>query len=287
MNYSILDLLERYAEVRRKDGYSEDTISRVLTTVGMVAQDLQISRLEELATEAILKWGESRKAGEFGRKPLAPSTLSADYASIRSFALCLEQLEIEHSIDRSVVRSRATYKRRKALRADDIKRILVVVDDKEIAVLTNLLFHTGMRISEAIKLKAEDISWKNEIVVTGKSKYSRVVFLHDRLRWEIKSLHDDHGYYFRDRRRDGGHMTRKVAYYHLTKFYKLAGYEGYSPHSERHGHATELLSRGANLALVSKEIGHVNVQTTHIYTHLVTDDTRRMMEEYMPIIKSF
>lgn len=253
----------------------------------MVSEDMHINRLEGLTTVLVLDWGERRRAGDFGRPPLAQSTLAANYGSIRSFALYLEERGVQHQIDRSVVRARAVYKRRKALRADDMQRILKVIDDREIAVLANLLFYTGMRISEAIKLQARDISWKHEIVVTGKSKHPRVVFLHDRMRWELKQLHDDEGYFFRDRKRPGDHMSRKVAYYHLTKFYKLAGYEGYSPHCERHGYATELLSRGANLALVSKAMGHVNIDTTQIYTHLVTDDTRRMVGEHMPVMESF
>jgi len=250
---------------------------------------MHLTRLDELTTEIILAYGQGRLAGNFGRQPISPSGLYAIYNSVKSFLFFLDEQGISHPIvDKRQIHQKPHYKERHALRSHDIRRILSQVQEKDIAVLINLLFYTGMRISEALALQASDISPRNEIRVVGKSKHPRTVFLSESLRDELRSLYDDEGYYFRDRLHPWLPMNRKNAYYHLTSAYRRAGYtKGYSPHSERHGHATELLGSGANIALVSKELGHANIETTQIYTHLVTDDTRRMIEQYMPVMASF
>lgn len=286
MNYSIEELLCIF-ETESQDKRAPETIERVKRDIRMICKDMYIQNLSQFTTEIVIAWGNGRLVGLFGRQALMRTSLSACHSSIRSFLTVLEEQHIVHQVNRRKLIYCTKYKKRKPLRVDDIAAILQVIDDKEVSVLVNLLFHTGMRISEAIKLRAENIGRQNEIWVSGKSKNDRAVFLYDRLRQEMRGLHNDEGYYFRDHRHPDRQMNRKMAYYLLTKYYKLAGYPGYSPHCERHGHITELLSRGANLALVSKDAGHANIETTQIYTHLQTDDTRRMIDAYMPTMPSF
>lgn len=288
MNYLLEDLLKRFETERRNAGYSENTIDRIMRTIRMLARDMHLNNLDELTTSVVTTWGTGRLAGQFNRRVLTRSALSTCYASIRSFCIFLDECHIPHSVNYEIVRERAKYRRRKPLRPNDIRLILKFADNREIAVLINLLSYTAMRLSEALELQATDISRQNEIIVSGKSKEERSVFLHDRLRWELKQLHNDEGYFFRDKQDPSKPLSRRNAYYHIVKAYRLAGYDkGYSPHCERHGNATELLSNGANLALVSKYLGHQNIETTQIYTHLVTDDVRRMLQAYMPTMASF
>lgn len=257
----------------------------------MICDDMNIKNLNELSTEVVQSWGDLRLYGGSLRRNLRSTSLATVYGSVGSFMQFLDENRIPRPLDRAKLHVNGKHKdckERQVIREIDVRRILRFAPDRDTAVLINLLFFTGMRISEALSLQAKDISHDNQILVDGKSKYRRSVFISDRLRHELKLLHDDEGYYFRDRKNPTLPMNRKIAYYYLTATYRRAGYgRGYSPHSQRHGNATHLLSKGANLSSVGKHLGHTNVATTQIYTHLVTDDVRVMIEQYMPVIASF
>jgi len=278
------DLLERYEITKRSNGSSEHTIERVKLTVRMVIRDMCIKNLDELTTDVLLDWGSRKRQGDFG-KPLSPSGLYACYNSLKSFIKFLEQSHIETNINKSQLYCRPVYKRRKALRADDVSKIVTYAKHEDIAVLARLLFTTGMRLSEALKLRDSDIPAGNEMVIENtKGGKSRPVFINDGLKQDMLSLHADSGYVFRDHKQPYRPLSRKQAYYYLKKIYTKAGYGNYSPHEERHGFATELLARGVSLPQVSRMMGHSDFSTTQIYEHLITDDLWEAHRQYMPII---
>ena len=145
-------------------------------------------------------------------------------------------------------------------------------------------FSTGLRVSELVHLKKDQINFKNGYLkVTGKRNVQRIIpiGMEPLLAIEryIKIL-KEHGiskdYVFLHL--DGSQVSRQYFFLKLKKYVKEAGIEKkISPHSLRHSFATLMMENGAGLKDVQNLLGHQNIETTQIYTHL---SKKKEEEEY-------
>lgn len=172
---------------------------------------------------------------------------------------------------------------------DEIKRILQVIDlssDKGYLdyAMTFVCFSTGLRVSELVHLKKDQINFKNGYLkVTGKRNVQRIIPIGKEpllgIERYIKIL-KEHGiskdYVFLHL--DGSEVSRQYFFLKLKKYVKEAGIEKkISPHSLRHSFATLMMENGAGLKDVQNLLGHQNIETTQIYTHL---SKKKEEEEY-------
>ena len=158
--------------------------------------------------------------------------------------------------------------------------------------IIEVLFSCGLRVSELVNLKLSDIFEDEKFVrVLGKGNKERLVpispkaiqELHywymDRNLMRIKPGEDD--YVFLNRR--GVHLTRTMILIMIKQMAKAAGIQKtISPHTLRHSFATALLKGGADLRAIQAMLGHEDIGTTEIYTHLETSDLRREILEHHP-----
>lgn len=146
------------------------------------------------------------------------------------------------------------------------------------------LYSTGMRISELVGLNIADIEFHSEMVkVKGKGKKERLLPIGSHALRAIQSYLDKWGSdpSFRKKCKDGkilfmnnrgGRLTERSVARMLEKYTKKAGMHiKISPHTFRHSFATHLLDRGADLRSVQELLGHANLSTTQIYTHITTE----------------
>ncbi len=146
-------------------------------------------------------------------------------------------------------------------------------------LIIELLYATGMRVSEMVGLDIKDLDLKNlELKVLGKGNKERLVPIYSSLAIKIKRYlrksrpkllkgKDENGIFilnkFGNRLSTTG--VRRIIKKHLTKI----GFSyGISPHTLRHSFATHLLECGADLRIVQEILGHVDLSSTQIYTHL-------------------
>ena len=159
-------------------------------------------------------------------------------------------------------------------------------------VITELLYATGMRISELVSLKKlavkEDLS---NIVVLGKGMKERQVPLGDEpkalLKLYIKKIDNDEsikiknkaGWLFPSRK---SHLTRQAYYYNLKKAAKEADVEDslISPHTLRHAFASHMLSNGADLKVIQYFLGHEDISTVQIYTHINSKESLEAIKKH-------
>lgn len=281
MDYKLTNLLEDYESRRRINGYSHNTIDRVKTTMSRIMRDTNIKNLNQLTTDLVLGWGEDRQNDY--NQPLSDSGLYAVYNSVKSFLRFLEETGIPHDVDRSQIYQKPKYRRKQPLRAVDVRKIVALEENPQTKLLIKLLFNTGVRLSEALSLRDNDFSQTGLIFIeNGKGGKQRLSPINELIAKEALCLHGTDGYIFRGKY--GEMLNRKVAYHRIKSAFNRAGYADRSPHDLRHGYATELLSRGANMAQVSKAMGHARIETTQIYTHLVTDDMALMHRKFMPSV---
>ncbi|MDU0113941.1 site-specific tyrosine recombinase XerD [Psychrosphaera aquimarina] len=184
----------------------------------------------------------------------------------------------------------------KVLSEQDVTALLtcqnleIPIEFRDKAML-ELLYATGLRVTELISLRLDNISLTQNIVrVVGKGQKERLVpmgeiaadWLQKYISYERPQLltHDS-DVLFPSRR---GNMMTRQAFWHRIKFYALmSGIKVHlSPHTLRHAFATHLLNHGADLRVVQMLLGHSDLSTTQIYTHVAKERLKSLHLEHHP-----
>jgi integrase/recombinase XerD len=162
---------------------------------------------------------------------------------------------------------------------------------RDLAML-ELLYATGLRVTELVKLEVKQVNLEAGFLrVRGKGGRERVVPLGSQAREKVQTYLStarppllkgrSSAYLFVSR--SGKPITRQ-AFWHLLKGYALQSEEGGKiyPHAFRHAFATHLLDGGADLRAVQAMLGHVDIATTQIYTHLTSERLREVHKKFHP-----
>jgi integrase/recombinase XerD len=159
--------------------------------------------------------------------------------------------------------------------------------------IIEILYGCGLRVSELINLKLSQLFFRDNFIrIIGKGNKERLVpigktaqkaALHymegGRSKLKIKKGMED--FLFLNRR--GTKLTREMIFMMVKETAQLSGVlKNISPHTFRHSFATHLIEGGADLRAVQEMLGHANITTTEIYTHLDTDYIRSTMAQFHP-----
>ncbi|MDE2217457.1 MAG: tyrosine recombinase XerC [Planctomycetota bacterium] len=154
------------------------------------------------------------------------------------------------------------------------------------SAIMETLYSTGMRVSELAGINVTDVDFDKGLVkVKGKGKKERLLpignhALHAIQLYMGKRGSDKPALFLNNR---GGRLTERSVARMLEKYVKRAGINlNVSPHTFRHSFATHLLDRGADLRSVQELLGHANLSTTQIYTHITTERLRRVYDKAHP-----
>ncbi len=174
-------------------------------------------------------------------------------------------------------------------------------DSVRLVCLLEMLYATGLRVSELVGLPLSAIGEDTQfLMVAGKGGRERMVPLTEPAQRAIRNYldvrqsfiaPDDKGeqaqWMFPSRTSESGHLTRQRFAQLLKDLADNAEIEAgrVSPHVLRHAFATHLLSRGADLRSVQKMLGHADIATTQIYTHIVGDKAKQTVEEKHPLAR--
>jgi len=147
-------------------------------------------------------------------------------------------------------------------------------------------YSTGIRISELVGLSIDDVDFISGIVkVMGKGRKERIVPIGDAAITTIRRYLDKRkkqaSALFLNK--NGSRISSRGVRGIVGKYIHLAGIrQGISPHTFRHSFATHLLNRGADLRTVQELLGHANLSTTQIYTHLTTERLKSVYDKAHP-----
>lgn len=187
----------------------------------------------------------------------------------------------------------------KFLNGEQVDRLLnaptlSTINGKRDKAILELLFSTGLRVSELVSLNRDNIDLeRREFGIIGKGKKPRVVFIsHRAVSWlerYIEARNDNYKPLFiRHKGKAGPEVSDEEirltprSIQRMVKIYaqKVKIPVDVSPHVIRHSFATDLLMAGADLRSVQEMLGHKNVSTTQIYTHITNPRLREVHEEY-------
>jgi integrase/recombinase XerD len=158
--------------------------------------------------------------------------------------------------------------------------------------MLEVLYATGLRVSELVNLKYQQVNLNQGVIrVVGKGNRERLIPLgEESVRWlaefvrgpRVEILLERQTEYLFPTRR-GDRMTRQ-AFWHIIKRYakKAAIQKELSPHTLRHAFATHLLNHGADLRVVQMLLGHSDLSTTQIYTHVARERMKELHAQHHP-----
>ena len=158
--------------------------------------------------------------------------------------------------------------------------------------MLELMYASGLRVSELVLLKSMEVGMNEGVLrITGKGDKTRLVPFGDEARgWIEQYLRQARAVILNGQTDDalfvtgrGGAMTRQ-AFWYLIKRYALIATPGksISPHTLRHAFATHLLNHGADLRVVQMLLGHSDLSTTQIYTHVARERMKELHAEHHP-----
>jgi len=186
----------------------------------------------------------------------------------------------------------------KFLDSSQVEKLLAMPDIKTSwglrdRTILELFFSTGLRVSELFRLNRDSVNLtRKEFSIVGKGDKTRLVFISDDCaKWIEKYLNirEKDNFkplfvrYSQKRDQNGEKMRLSVSSIErmVKSYIKLAGIPvDATPHTLRHSFASDLLRNGANLIQVQKMLGHSNVATTQIYTHVTDDELREAHKKF-------
>lgn len=158
--------------------------------------------------------------------------------------------------------------------------------------MLELLYASGLRVSELVLLKSVHVGLSENVLrITGKGSKERLVpFGVEAADWLTRYLAQSRSAILGGQVSDalfvtgrGGPMTRQMFWKLIKKYAVLAGVtQPLSPHTLRHAFATHLLNHGADLRVVQMLLGHADISTTQVYTHVARERLRQLHEKHHP-----
>lgn len=232
-------------------------------------------------------------------QPLKRITQNYFMIALRAFLKYLAKIDVETFSAEKVELGETDPRPLKVLPDDDLKRLLSApqistTDGLRDKAILEFLFSTGLRVSEMVRLNRDQINLdRREFGVIGKGGKQRIVFLSDgAVEWVGRYLEgraDEWKPLFirysgeKQPTKDGENMrlsTRSVQRI-VEKYVKKMGIPvKASPHTLRHSFATDLLINGADLRSVQELLGHANISTTQIYTHITNKQLREVHQAF-------
>jgi integrase/recombinase XerD len=279
-------------------------VERGLSSHTLEGYRRDIGKLEEFAREkrrplASLEASDVREfLRDLHRRGLSLRSVSRAASAVRGlFRFAAAEGLIGSDPTEHVDAARAPKSLPRYLTLEEVERLLEVPDAKtpeglRDRAMLELLYATGLRVSELVSLRARDLHFEGGyLVCRGKGRKERVVpYGRSAKKWierylsagrPLLSPKPGEGGLFLSRR--GRPMTRQRFFQLLKGYGRLAGIKRtLSPHVMRHSFATHLLERGADLRSLQLMLGHSNIGTTSIYTHVSGERLRRVYDQHHP-----
>ncbi len=227
-----------------------------------------------------------------------PRTIGRLIASLRRFyRLALRENKIDFDPTVQIEAPKLPRSLPKSLSEDEVTALLNAPDTNEMLGLRDkamleLLYASGLRVSELINLKVTEVSLTEGVVrVTGKGSKTRLVPMGEvALDWITNYLVQARPVILGKRlcesifvTQRGLPMTRQSFWYVIKRYAGLANIDKpLSPHVLRHAFATHLLNHGADLRVVQMLLGHADISTTQIYTHVARERLKQLHQQHHP-----
>jgi len=287
-----------YLEIER--GRSLKTIEnyeRYLTRFLVASGAKEPNDINDGLIRSFRLWLNRQSAGihEGRQETLKKKTQNYYLIAIRSFLKYLRKRGVESYAPEKIELAKVAERTIDLLTAEDLRRLLDAPNGDDVKELRDkaileLFFSTGLRLSELCSLGRDIDLLRDEISVRGKGEKVRVVFVSDDAKNAIsaylkKRTDMDDALFVGESRRvhaDGSIRLTPRSIERMVKHYaaKAGIMDKVTPHILRHSFATDLLYNGADIRSVQMMLGHSNISTTQIYTHITDSELRNVHKKF-------
>lgn len=277
---------ELHLSINTKNAYGNDLIKYC-----DYLNSKKIINVDEIKKEHITSFLEKLK-----KEDLKPQTIAHYLTSIKNFHKFLVQNEYtKNNVAKSIERPKLSKKLPSTLSIEDIITLLDIKAmtpfDYRNKCMLELLYGTGLRISELLNLTTNDIDIINcNLRCIGKGDKERIVPINDYIIESLKEYLKVRDQLLKNKTtkelflNSSGNKISRVGFFKTLK--KLLLEKGLdpsiSPHTLRHSFATHLLEYGADLRVIQEMLGHSDISTTRIYTHVTNKKIREDYKKYHP-----
>jgi tyrosine recombinase XerC len=271
--------------------YSDHTVTNYKIDLKDFSESIKDKPIEQVTHVDVRLFLSKLKEKNFSKRSVARKM-----ACLRSFFKFLYR---EGHIKANPAASLSTPKIDKKLplfmNASDVVRLLESPDASDDMGLRDraileALYSTGIRVSELVGLNKEDVDFISGVIkVRGKGKKERLVPIGDKALRAIKAYFEKIKvteinerkpvFLNKSQRRVSDRAVRRIVHKYI---HKTSLNESISPHTLRHSFATHMLDRGADLRSVQELLGHANLSTTQIYTHVTTERLKSIYDKVHP-----
>jgi len=273
-------------------GLAKNSLSSYATDLRRFGKWLDQHALESVKRQQIVRYIQSLRSSGISARSVARAL-----AALRGlFRFLVAERHLKHDPTENLDNPKLWSTLPKSMHPSEVDDLLAAPDRSKPdglrdAAMLELLYATGLRVSELIKVKLEDVVLDAGFLRTfGKGSKERIVPFGDSARTAI-TAYMEHSrpdlnthnsvYLFLTSR--GRPMTRQTFWMKIVKYARQAGIRSrISPHVLRHSFATHLLENGADLRSVQLMLGHSDISTTQIYTHVSRARLQKMYDQYHP-----
>jgi len=294
------DLLKEFLDVKLvESGEAINTIKAYHADLEQYEKAIKPILLENATTEDVEKYLNFLKDEE-----KSPKTLARKISCIREFYKFLWGEKIISENPTSRIRSPKIGKSLPFfLTKEEIEKICAVAIEKKdfssmrTFVMIELMYTCGLRVSEVVSLQEKSINHDlRQILIYGKGNKERIVPISKKTREDVLEYEKYRESFLSERKSKwlfpsltalDGHITRAGFFKNLKKIAIKAGldYEKIHPHILRHSFATQLVNKHADLRAIQKMLGHENIATTEIYTHITTEKLKQEVNKHHPLMQ--
>jgi len=256
--------------------------------------------IKKLTPELVRKWRLwLNRINDSSGQPISKTTQNYHLIALRSFLKYLAKRDIKTMASDKVELARVSRPKVGFLAPEELEKLLAEPDTSKLnglrdRAILELLFSSGLRVSELVNLDRDHINLKTrEFMVRGKGQKDRPVFVSpaaaDWLKAYLKKRSDNfrplfiHYSGLKSGLDDGNYtrLTARSIQRNIGKYARRAGItKKVTPHTLRHSFATDLLRNGADLRSVQALLGHSNISTTQIYTHITDPELKRVHSQF-------
>ncbi len=292
------DILDEFCDsLWLEDGLSRNTLESYRRDLSKFSAWLQQRRSAPIwqATHADIQGFLAHLVNE--RKARATSTSRALSSLKRLFRYLLRQSRVDVDPTLQIAAPKLPRSLPKNLTEQDVELLLGAPDAQTLLGLRDrtmleVLYATGLRVSELVTLRVAQVSMDMGVVrVMGKGGKERLVPLgEEALDWLKRYLAEGRPALLAGRLSDamfvtgrGEAMSRQMFWYLIKKHARHGGlHKPLSPHTLRHAFATHLINHGADLRVVQLLLGHADISTTQIYTHVARERLKQLHAQHHP-----
>lgn len=297
----IPEIIEQFIDaIWMERGLSENTLSAYRTDLKKFVFWL-IQTSEKTVTESVVEANRESIVSylsDLEHRQISPRSRARLLSSLRLFyAYLLREKKIEVDPVALIDAPKLGRSLPKTLTEKDVESLLLAPDTSTLLglrdrVLFEVLYATGLRVSELVGLQLTEINLQQGVLrVTGKGNKERLVPLgEEAVSWIEKYLLSARTDLLKGKISDalfvtnrGAAMTRQAFWYLIKRYaFQAEITSSISPHTLRHAFATHLLNHGADLRVVQMLLGHSDLSTTQIYTHVAKERLKSLHSQHHP-----